>query len=99
MLLAGLLTTAGYALSTVFDSDTALELCLAAMPDHAIIDLATPGVDGVALAGKLRRLEARRTVRIVAITGARSGDTAIDVEVAPPATVTRLIDALGPRAE
>ncbi|GEM_PF-6812563 len=101
MLLAGLLTTAGYALSTVFDIETAIELCTAGMPDHAIIDLATPGIDGGVLAAKLRRLERERALRIVAI--APRGTTspkhdAIDVEVPHPVTVTKLIDALAPRA-
>jgi CheY-like chemotaxis protein len=100
MLLAGLLTTAGYAMSTVFDTETAVELCAAGMPDHAIIDLAHPGIDGAILARKLRALEPRRSLRIVAIAprgqGASKHD-AVDVEVSHPATVTKLIDALGPR--
>lgn len=101
MLLAGLLTTAGYAMSTVFDAETAVELCTAGMPDHAIIDLATPDVDGLALAAKLRALEPRRSMRIVTIaTRGSSPHTheAIDVEVALPATVTKLIDALSANA-
>lgn len=101
MLLAGLLTTAGYALSTVFDVETAVELCTAGMPDHAIIDLAAPGIDGVLLAGRLRALEPRRQIRIVGISARgtnRAKDDAVDVEVPHPATVTKLIDALGPRA-
>lgn len=100
MLLAGLLTTAGYALSTVFDLETALELCAAVMPDHAIIDLSTPGVDGLVLADKLRRLEVQRALRIVAIARRDHQPTqhaALDVEVAHPATVTKLIDALASR--
>ena len=96
MLLAGLLTTAGYSLSTVFDLDTAVALCAAAMPDHAIIDLSTPGVDGASLAAKLRTLDARRALRIVAITGRdkQPKHDAIDIELPHPATVTKLIDAL-----
>lgn len=101
MLLAGLLTTAGYALSTVFDTETAVELCAAGMPHHVIIDLSNPGIDGPVLARKLRGLEATRALRIVAISP-RHGNVvkhdAIDVEVPHPATVTKLIDALGPRA-
>ncbi len=100
MLLAGLLTTAGYAMSTVFDAETAIELCSAGMPDHAIIDLATPGVDGLVLAGKLRTLEPRRMMRIVAIAarGTPVTHAAVDVDVPHPATVTKLIDALAPTA-
>ncbi len=103
MLLAGLLTTAGYAMSTVFDTETAIELCAAGMPDHAIIDLSTPGIDGVGLASKLRALEPKRLIRIVAIValgavGASTRAETIDVEVPHPATVTKLIDALAPRA-
>jgi DNA-binding response OmpR family regulator len=100
MLLAGLLTTAGYSLSTVFDSETAIELCSAAMPDHAIIDLTTPGIDGLSLAGALRRIESQRQMRIVTIAARGSVATnhdALDVEVTYPATVTKLIDALAPR--
>ncbi|MGE0400136.1 MAG: response regulator [Kofleriaceae bacterium] len=100
MLLAGLLTTAGYAMSTVFDVETAIELCAAGMPDHAIIDLSTPGIDGIQLATRLRALEPTRGMRIVAITarGTSTNTGAIDVEVPHPATVTKLIDALAPRA-
>jgi CheY-like chemotaxis protein len=100
MLLAGLLTTAGYSLSTVFDNETAVELCRARMPDHAIIDLSTPGIDGLALADRLRTLEPSRSMRIVAISprGSRaSNHDAVDVELPHPATVTKLIDALAPR--
>ncbi len=101
MLLAGLLTTAGYALSTVFDIEAAIELCIAGMPDHAIIDLATPGIDAGTLAGRLRQLERERALWIVAI--APRGSTlpkhdAIDVEVPHPVTVTKLIDVLVPSA-
>lgn len=100
MLLAGLLTTAGYSLSTVFDTETAVELCTARLPDHTIIDLSTPGIDGLVLANKLRTLESQRVMRIVTISprGARaSHHDAIDVEIPHPATVTKLIDALAPR--
>ncbi len=101
MLLAGLLTTAGYSLSTVFDTQTALALSTAGMPDHAIIDLATPGVDGVSLADRLRLLDAGRRLRIVAIAArgcAAPDHAALDAVVAHPTTVTRLIDALGASA-
>lgn len=96
MLLAGLLTTAGYSLSTVFDTETAIELCSAGMPDHAIIDLATPGIDGIALADKLRTLDRQSRLRIVGICarGASTSADSLDVTVAHPATVTKLIDAL-----
>ncbi|MGC4083305.1 MAG: hypothetical protein QM736_14650 [Vicinamibacterales bacterium] len=92
MLLAGLFkATAGYSLSTVFDHETAVELCIAGLPDHAIIDSATSGIDGISLAKRLRTIEPQRTMRIVTVAPRGSTPTthdAIDLEVHHPATVT-----------
>jgi DNA-binding response OmpR family regulator len=76
----------------VFDAETAIELCESVAPDYAIIDLATPDVDGIALARRLRN----GMLRIVAIADKlHSLDAAIDAAVPRPATITRLMDALG----
>lgn len=102
LLLAGLFSTAGYALSTLFDTETAIEMCTAAMPDHVIVDLDTPKLDALLLVTKLRERVGGDRVRIVAIasvSATRHASDALfaagyDVEVARPATVTKLIDAL-----
>jgi two-component system, cell cycle response regulator DivK len=103
LLLAGLFATAGYALSTVFDAPTVLAMCTQSAPDAVIVDLDTPEVDGVEVVAKLRAVEGCAGMRIVAIpstAATRVTDDALlgasfDAVVGRPATVTKLIDALG----
>lgn len=101
MLLAGLFATAGFALTTAFDGEAAFEICAKVLPDAAILDLDTPSLDARSLVQRLRTLDGSHTLRLVAVMSARAGlpkspllDAGIDIEVARPATVTKLIDAL-----
>jgi DNA-binding response OmpR family regulator len=49
-------------------ADEALKLARECGPDLIVIDLVLPGVDGLTLAGRLRRDERTRGARLVAIT-------------------------------
>ncbi|HEY4176538.1 MAG TPA: hypothetical protein VGM90_06895 [Kofleriaceae bacterium] len=102
MLLAGLFAIAGFALSTVFDADTVLAMCKLSLPDSIIIDLDTPGLEGLILATRLRGIEGANTLTLVAIESTSATRVAPDALqaagfdgiVGRPATVTKLIDAL-----
>ncbi len=58
----------GYLVDRAIDADTALEAISAHTPDLVLMDLALPGMDGVALTRHLRTLEATRDVPVVALT-------------------------------
>ena len=98
MLLAGLFSTAGYALTTVFDDDAAFDLCARGFPDAVILDLDTPMLDACTLVRRLRALDGGAALCVVAIVPSRGAPAGplggVDVEVGRPATVTKLIDAL-----
>lgn len=54
--LAGLLTEEGFLVRKAYDGLSALRLCEAQRPDLVLSDIAMPGMNGIALAGRLREV-------------------------------------------
>lgn len=54
MTLAEGLTEAGFSVLTASNGEQALELCRTERPDLALLDIRMPGLDGIALANRLR---------------------------------------------
>lgn len=68
-MLGTLLETYGFEVELAEDAPTALALASEWRPHAVLVDLRLPGVTGAQLARALRRLDATRTVPIVACTG------------------------------
>ncbi len=64
-----LLTDAGYDVREAHSGADALEACRATVPDLILLDVAMPGMDGIATCAALRSLAATADVPIVMLTG------------------------------
>jgi signal transduction histidine kinase/ActR/RegA family two-component response regulator len=67
--LRGVLEREGHEVSVAHDGPSGVALILEARPDVALVDLGMPGFDGLELARRVRSQDARRTTRLVALTG------------------------------
>ena len=74
-LAAQLLEWSGYRVGKAVDAEQALEMIAAAPPDLILMDIALPGMDGLALTRQLKADPKRRHIRILAFTAfAMKGD-------------------------
>lgn len=96
-----LLRVLGYDVRTEQDGPTALSCAEEFRPDVALIDLSMPGMDGCAVARRMRALEATRETRLIAMTGwatqeseSRTRDAGFDLHLVKPLSVDVLTDAL-----
>ncbi len=62
------LTLAGYEVQGATDGEQAIELVVQAMPDAVVLDVGLPGIDGLEVCRRLRRLGNR--VPILMLTAA-----------------------------
>ena len=67
--LAALLEGWGYAVRVAYDGESAIEAARTFRPDAIFLDLGLPGLDGYAVARRLRALPEFRTTPIIALTG------------------------------
>ncbi len=67
--LAALLELWGHRVRVVHDGPAALEATALDPPEIVLLDIGLPGMDGYAVAARLREQAATRTARIVALTG------------------------------
>lgn len=68
-MLADLLELQGHTVEVAHDGERALASALARPPDVVLLDLGLPGLDGYAVAERLRRVPATRGAVLVALTG------------------------------
>jgi signal transduction histidine kinase/DNA-binding response OmpR family regulator len=100
--LGQLLVARGYAVLEASDGSSAVDLIVAEQPDVALIDIGLPGLDGYAVASRVR--EAARNTRLVAVTGygraddrQRALDAGFDAHLVKPvelAELTRTLERL-----
>src|SRR5688572_2633494 len=90
--MGALLSAQGHAVSIYFNAQEALAFAATSLPDLAFLDLNMPGMDGFALAQKLRALPGGDVVRLVAVTGmgrqedlARSREAGFEIHLTKPA--------------
>ena len=90
--MGALLTAQGHAVSIYFNAQEALAFATTSLPDLAFLDLNMPGMDGFALAQKLRALPGGDVIRLVAVTGmgrqedlARSREAGFEIHLTKPA--------------
>ena len=96
-----LLTVLGYDVRAEQDGLKALTCAVEFRPDVALIDLSLPGLDGCAIARRLRAMEATRDTRLIAMTGwateeseTRTRDAGFDLHLVKPLSVNELTNAL-----
>jgi CheY-like chemotaxis protein len=96
-----LLSVLGYDVRAEQDGPNALSCAEEFRPDVALIDLSLPGMDGCAVARRMRALEATRDTRLIAMTGwataesqSRTRDAGFDLHLVKPLSVDALTDAL-----
>ena len=74
-LAADVLAAEGYEVERAVDAEQALQTLGRRRPDLILMDVALPGMDGLALTRRLKADEATRRIRIVALTAfAMKGD-------------------------
>ena len=62
------LVEAGYEVTAVGDAESAVVRLLAIRPDAFVLDIHLPGMDGLSLARKLRKLNPKRPIPVVVIS-------------------------------
>ncbi|NIM43644.1 MAG: response regulator [Hydrogenophaga sp.] len=99
--LAALLHTLGVAATAAYSGDRALQLMEECAPTVALLDIGMPGMDGFALAERIRCNAAWSPVTLVALTGwaqkadrERSAAARFDHHLVKPVDVDRLIEIL-----
>jgi two-component system CheB/CheR fusion protein len=98
---AQLLRALGYEVRGALDGLKALSCAAEFRPDVALIDLSLPGLDGFAVARRLRALPATRDTLLIAMTGwatkeheRRAHDAGFDLHLVKPVSVDVLTSAL-----
>ena len=110
-MVCALLKHGGHEVYEAADGVTGLERALALIPDVALIDLGLPGIDGLAVARRVRDSDVGDRVFLIALTGygqagdrRKTLDAGFDVHLVKPVEVDRLREVLalapdrGPRA-
>jgi CheY-like chemotaxis protein len=67
--IASLLSLSGHEVQTAHDGQAALRIALSFRPEFIFLDLGMPGLDGFAVAQRLRAEPGFDKVRIIAVTG------------------------------
>ena len=100
--LAMLLGYWGYRVEVARSGDAGLAVAIATRPDAILLDLALPGLDGYAVAARLRARGDFDGVPIIAVTGygmesdrRRSREAGIDHDLLKPYDVAELVELLG----
>jgi signal transduction histidine kinase/ActR/RegA family two-component response regulator len=102
--MAMLLEAAGHRVTVAHDPQEALRRAQAAAFDACLLDIGLPGMDGHALAGRLRALPATGGALLVAVTGygqpdaVQAGASAFDAYLLKPADPVQLFALLAQRA-
>jgi CheY-like chemotaxis protein len=99
-MLRQVLEGAGHRVTEAVDGPQALERAMAGAFDVALIDIGLPGLDGLEVARRLRRMGPRQaTTLLVAITGygtpqdhARSREAGFDLHLVKPVNGVDLLD-------
>jgi CheY-like chemotaxis protein len=96
-----LLSVLGYDVRAEQDGLKALSCAVEFRPDVAFIDLSLPGLDGCAVARRMREMEATRDACLIAMTGwateeceSRTRDAGFDLHLVKPLSINELTNAL-----
>jgi len=96
--LAEMLALLGHEVRTAADGPAALALLEAFTPDLAVLDIGLPGMDGVALATRIRALPQAAATRLVALSGYLSSaprtGSVFDAHLMKPVKLQSLLDQI-----
>ena len=97
---AALLELSGFEVAVAYDGEAALAEATRAAPDTAILDIAMPFLDGIAVAARLRQTYGAR-IRLLALTAlsddttrARVADAGFDDLLLKPASIYQIVNTL-----
>jgi CheY-like chemotaxis protein len=100
--LAMALQACGHEVRAVYEAQSALEAAAHWRPQAMLVDIGLPGMDGYALAERLRKLEGLQGLRLVALTGygqeadkAQSAKSGFDGHLVKPAEIEQVLEVLG----
>jgi signal transduction histidine kinase len=100
-----LLTMLGHEVQAAEDGEKGVELILRLRPDVALVDMGLPGLDGCAVASRVRAECGSEVVRLVAMTGfgldsdrRRAREAGFDDYLVKPADIDALVRALTTRS-
>ena len=101
-MLGDVLRSVGHEVAIATNPLTALELAARFEPDIAVLDIGLPVMDGYELAIRMRRRQATKGFRLIAVTGygqehdfARSEEAGFDDHLVKPVDVSRLLCIVG----
>lgn len=97
---ATLLEMSGFEVAVAYNGEAALAEAKRAAPDTAILDIAMPFLDGIAVAARLREAYGAR-IRLLALTAlgddttrARVADAGFDDLLVKPASIYQIVNTL-----
>jgi CheY-like chemotaxis protein len=100
-MMATMLVSYGYPVLQARDGLEGVRMALAERPDVALVDIGLPGIDGYEVARRLRREDATRELRLIALTGyglaedqRRVLEAGFDLHMVKPVDVAALIGQL-----
>jgi two-component system, chemotaxis family, CheB/CheR fusion protein len=92
-MLQSLLEIEGHTVLTAVDGESGYELVLAERPNVAVVDIGLPGMDGHAVARRVRLAAGGDSIKLVALTGyGQQGDIAKSLESGFDAHLTKPVD-------
>ena len=94
--------TFGHEVAVAKDGPSALALAESFQPDCAIVDLSLPGMNGIELGRRLRKVFPRKRLVMIALTGFTGQDlreaclaAGFDEQLTKPGDINRLAELLG----
>ncbi|MEJ7806096.1 MAG: response regulator [Telluria sp.] len=100
-MMATMLTACGYPIEQAADGLQGVDMAVAHLPDVALVDIGLPGIDGYEVARRLRKNEATRHIRLIALTGyglaedqRRVLEAGFDMHLVKPVDINHLLEAL-----
>lgn len=100
--LAMLMRMAGHTAALAYDGLEALRLAAADPPDAVLLDLGLPGLDGYAVARRIRAMAGLEHTRLIAMTGygrdedkRLAGEAGFDAYLVKPVTLDDVLSAMG----
>jgi signal transduction histidine kinase len=101
-MMATMLGAYGYSVQQAADGVQGVQMAHAVTPDVALVDIGLPGIDGYEVARRLRKDEATRHIKLIALTGygladdqKRVMEAGFDLHLVKPVDINHLLEAIG----
>ena len=100
-MMATMLTACGYPVQHAADGLQGVQMAQEHLPDVALVDIGLPGIDGYEVARRLRKGEATRHIKLIALTGyglaedqRRVLEAGFDLHLVKPVDINHLLEAI-----